>query len=176
MKKIYLVRHCKATGQLANATLTEEGFEQSQRLKEFFDRIEVKRIISSPYIRAKQSIEPLAKKLRLEIEMDERLSERVLTDHSIDDWMEKLAESFADRERKLPGGESSDEATIRILEVLNSINEEEITVLVSHGNLTALLLNHFDSKFGFEQWKQMSNPDVFLLNIEEGFAEIKKVW
>lgn len=176
LKTVYLIRHCKATGQAADAMLTGEGFDQAQELGEFFQDKEVKRIISSPYLRAIQSIEPLVQKLCIEIETDERLAERVLTDRPINDWMERLEESFSDSQMKLQGGESGEEATLRVLEVLNTINDEQITVLVSHGNLLALLLNHFKPNFGFEEWRQMSNPDVFLLRIGEDSVDVRRVW
>jgi len=36
MKRIYLVRHCKAAGQEPEAPLTEEGVTQAERLADFF--------------------------------------------------------------------------------------------------------------------------------------------
>ncbi|WP_430510420.1 hypothetical protein [Gottfriedia solisilvae] len=36
MKKIYIVRHCEATGQPPESSLTQKGLEQSQELSHFF--------------------------------------------------------------------------------------------------------------------------------------------
>ena len=51
MKKIYLIRHCEAEGQPAEATLTNNGFQQADQLAEFFrifliDRINPRVLIS----------------------------------------------------------------------------------------------------------------------------------
>ena len=33
--------------------------------------------------------------------------------------------------------------------------------MVSHRNLSTLILRHFDGRAGFEEWRAMTNPDVF---------------
>ena len=39
------------------------------------------------------------------------------------------------------------------------------TVIVTHGNLLALLLQWVDAAVGYEHWSRLSNPDVFLVQI-----------
>lgn len=165
MKKIFLVRHCEAEGQPPESPLTEKGFKQAIKLAVFFDNVKVDRIISSPYKRAIQTVQPLANQLNVEIEMNNQLKERVLSTDSLSDWMEKLRETFDDRSLKFEGGESSEDAANRIVEVIESVlkSEFENTVVITHGNLMALLLNHYDKQFNFDGWKNLSNPDVYLL-------------
>ncbi|WP_332888779.1 histidine phosphatase family protein [Paenibacillus selenitireducens] len=55
---IYIVRHCKAEGQSPDANLTDEGYIQAERLAEFLHHKNIESIISSPYVRAVQSIFP----------------------------------------------------------------------------------------------------------------------
>jgi 2,3-bisphosphoglycerate-dependent phosphoglycerate mutase len=73
MKTLYVVRHCKAEGQEADAPLTLEGVAQANRLADSLAAANIERIISSPYVRATQSIAPLARRLGLAIELDVRL-------------------------------------------------------------------------------------------------------
>jgi 2,3-bisphosphoglycerate-dependent phosphoglycerate mutase len=48
-------------------------------------------------------------------------------------------------------------------------------VVVTHGNLLALLLRSFDGRVGFEDWAALGNPDVF--RVEPGeVATISRVW
>ena len=89
-KKIYMIRHCEADGQPAEAQLTERGLKQALDLSELFSEIKIDSIISSPYKRAIQSIQPLAKRLNVEIEIDSKLRERVLSTKSYSDWLDKL--------------------------------------------------------------------------------------
>lgn len=67
LKKIYIVRHCKAEGQASNSPLTEIGFKQAEELDAFFNNVPVERIISSPYMRAVQTIQPLAERLNVKL-------------------------------------------------------------------------------------------------------------
>lgn len=178
MKNIYIVRHCKATGQEPEAGLTGEGEREAERLADFFSTIQIDQIISSPYVRAIKSIHPFADGKQLPIQTDARLEERKLCVESLPDWMEKLRQTFDDLDMCLKGGESSRTAMKRGVEVVKEVLAQEAgtTILVSHGNLITLILKHFDERFGFNEWKEMSNPDVFLLEIEEERASVKSIW
>lgn len=164
-KVIYLVRHCQAAGQAPEAELTREGEKQAIELADFFEGKGIIHIISSPFTRAVQSIEQTAKCLGLPVEEDARLVERVLSPQDLPDWMEHLEQSFTDLDMKLPGGESGREAAGRGLEVL--YNAPSRSVLVTHGNLLALLLAHFNAGFGFSEWMELSNPDVYEIRLAE---------
>ena len=52
----------------------------------------------------------------------------------------------------------------------------EPALLVSHGNLMTLLLNSIDASFGFDAWKAMTNPDVFLLEPRTDGYSIERIW
>src|SRR5690625_4835413 len=92
--------------------------------------------------------------------------------------MDKLKATFTDMELKYEGGESSIEAMNRIVNVVNDIlaSDFENTILVTHGNIMTLLLNHYNSNAGFEQWKSLSNPDVFILKISQNDFQLKRLW
>ena len=176
-KNIYIIRHCEATGQLAEAPLTEKGFRQASALANFLSGIKVDKVISSPYVRALQSIQPFAEENNLEVEIDERLSERILSSVSLYDWREKLEATFYDLDLKYEGGESSKEAMNRINEVVKRIitNDCNNTILVAHGGIISLLLHSYDKNFGFEQWSNLTNPDVFQLRISENGSDLKHI-
>ncbi|MEQ2528336.1 histidine phosphatase family protein [Robertmurraya yapensis] len=178
MKYIYLIRHCEADGQAFEATLTETGIKQANDLDNFFVEKRVERIISSPYKRAVQSIQPLAERLKLDIELEDRLTERVLSSKNLPDWYEKLQETFEDFDLKFDGGESSHEAMNRIVEVIEEVVQStpDNVAIVTHGNLMALLLKHFHQEFSFNDWKKLSNPDVYLLKYQNYQTTFKRIW
>lgn len=177
-KNIYIVRHCQAEGQDANAHLTKTGLKQAENLAMFLSSFEIDQIISSPFLRAIQSIEPFAKKSRLKVNIDDRLSERVLSSKSLPDWMNKLKATYNDFALKYAGGESTEEAQKRIVNVVNETISSDYnhSIIVTHGNIMSLLLNNYDEKFGFEQWKNLSNPDVFLLQVSPDNTNNKRLW
>jgi len=53
---LYLVRHCQATGQEPDAPLTPSGEHQAEQLAIFLQRFMIGRVVSSPYLRARQSV------------------------------------------------------------------------------------------------------------------------
>lgn len=175
-KTLYVVRHCRAEGQSPHAKLTEEGRQQTKALVDFFRTKDFDQIISSPYLRAKETAWPIAESKKLHLEQDSRLSERVLSDRNFEDWLVKLEDSFLNLYLKYEGGESSIEAMTRVKNMVDSLQEGARTVLVTHGNLMTLLLRCFDERFGFTEWQTLTNPDVYVIHIEKEVAQVERIW
>jgi len=178
MKRIYLVRHCKATGQEPDAQLTDDGIQQAYQLAEFFKDMGIEYIVSSPFARAIHTIKPLSDYSNREIHIDDRLQERVLSTAQLNNWMDLLEQTYSDFDLKFEGGESSNEAAGRALQVIKEMIErpEQNIVVVTHGALLSLIINQYDRAFGFEGWKRLTNPDVYKLEIEHHDARINRVW
>ena len=181
MKKIFLVRHCLAEGQHKDSPLTTIGMRQAILLSRFFDKqkVAIDGIISSPYLRAIESIKPFAESNNLRVELDDRLQERILSNEPVDDWLEVLEQSFNELDFKLPGGESSNDAIKRGIAVFDSIyqdNNLNNVILVSHGNLISLMLKNFDETIGFDKWKNLNNPDVYLIESNGNNYSITCLW
>ncbi|WP_409289116.1 histidine phosphatase family protein [Peribacillus sp. SCS-37] len=177
-KKIYLIRHAKAEGQPFAAPLTSEGRNQAEKLIPFFEGRELERIISSPFIRAVETIRPLALHRGLPIEQDNRLAERVLSSARHDNWKELLKHSFQDMNSVHEGGESNSAALLRAESLLNELimAGDKPIALVSHGNLSTLMLHYFDRRFGYDELMRMTNPDVFEINVTSESAAIERIW
>ncbi|WP_053365067.1 histidine phosphatase family protein [Bacillus sp. FJAT-27245] len=178
MKKIYLIRHCQAEGQEREARLTETGENQARELAAFLKNNQIGHIVSSPFERAVATIRPFAKEAGMDIETDERLSERVLSGEPHQDWLNMLKKSFNNPALAFEGGESGADAGKRGIAAINDVLRKncENAAIVTHGNLMALILNHYDESYGFEQWKALSNPDVYEIGYKSATPEIKRVW
>jgi 8-oxo-dGTP diphosphatase len=78
---IYFVRHAKAgdrsswTGPDSERPLSKAGRRQAQHLGKRLAAVGATTLVSSPYVRCVQSLEPLAERTRLPIAIDERLTE-----------------------------------------------------------------------------------------------------
>ena len=76
-----LVRHGSAgdrahwAGDDRLRPLDEKGRRQAEALVEELQRFTVLRVVSSPYARCVETVEPLAAALGLEVELDDRLAE-----------------------------------------------------------------------------------------------------
>jgi 2,3-bisphosphoglycerate-dependent phosphoglycerate mutase len=176
-KTIFLVRHAKTEGQAPEAPLAPDGLAQATALADLLEKVRIQQIISSPFTRAVQSIEPLAKRLGLGIKIDGRLKEANLSTINYPDWLDRLRTTFSDFELAFEGGESSRTASERgmaaISEVL--ITGENPAVVVTHGRLLTLILKHFDPKYGFDEWKTLTAPDVFELTLGDSDTTIRRI-
>ncbi len=179
MGVFYLIRHCEAAGQAADAPLTETGRAQAVQLAERLAGLGIRRIIASPFRRAVDSAAPLARRLGLPLETDERLIERVLAGENLPDWREKLEQTFRDPDLCYPGGESSRQAAARGMAVL----EEALAAaggrpfaLVSHGCLITLVLRELDPAIGFSDWARMTTPDVYRVTGSGSDWHVSRAW
>lgn len=177
-KQLYVVRHCQAEGQAPEAPLTEEGKRQADLLAGIFQDVKIDRIVSSPFVRAVETAKPLARLLGIDVERDERLAERVLAAGHMPDWLERLRDSFEDMDLIFEGGESSRTAMNRAVSAVQDILQDDVSsvVIFTHGALMTLLLKHFDERYGFAEWQQLTNPDVFLITVSPDRNEVKRIW
>lgn len=78
---VFLVRHAAAgdrdawEGDDRLRPLSKKGRRQAPAIAEQLEPLGVRRLISSPYIRCVQTLEPLAERLGVTVEEDERLAE-----------------------------------------------------------------------------------------------------
>ncbi|MDQ6421765.1 histidine phosphatase family protein [Paenibacillus sp. LHD-117] len=178
MKNIFLVRHCKADGQDPLARLTDEGRVQAKQIAEFFKNESIDEIITSTFKRAIDSISPLCDERNLDYSVDTRLEEKVLSSLKLDNWMELLKESFDQLDIVYEGGESSKAAMNRgievIHEIMNGLNQN--VVVVTHGALMTLIMKYFDNSIGYEEWRNLTNPDIYLLKIDDTNPMVERIW
>jgi 8-oxo-(d)GTP phosphatase len=78
---LYVVRHAKAgvreawSGPDVERPLTRRGRKQARRLVDRFRGLEIQRILSSPFVRCVQTLEPLAEARGLQVEVATELGE-----------------------------------------------------------------------------------------------------
>ena len=90
---LYVVRHAKAgiraawSGPDAERPLTRRGRKQARRLVERFQGLEIRRILSSPFLRCVQTVEPLGEARGLAVEAIPELREG----SSVDELLGALA-------------------------------------------------------------------------------------
>jgi 2,3-bisphosphoglycerate-dependent phosphoglycerate mutase len=165
MSRLLLVRHCESSAQHAEAPLTPRGLAQADSLAATLASFPIARIVSSPYLRARQTIAPFAARAGLEVELDGRLAERRLSAEPIAEWRDYVRAAFDDPSRRAPGGESGGETLARGRALFEEVRARGagLTVLVGHGQHLSLLLHSIDGRFGYAGWERLSNPDLYLV-------------
>lgn len=89
-----------------------------------------------------------------------------------------LRRSFSDEDSCLAGGESSRTATARAVAVLSDARRRpaHATVIVTYGNVLALLLRYYDSRAGFAAWESLTSPDVYCLTFAQQSQPFVRFW
>ena len=170
MKTIYLIRHAESTGQHPDCSLTELGKKQAQDIVARLRDLSPDAAISSPYVRAIETILPFCDSAGLDIQTDPDLAERQLKPFDLwlpfDELMHHLRLSFENWDYKMEGGESLNDTQRRALRGLRKIarSDFERPIVAAHGNLIAAVLGAIDPDFGFEQWRAMKNPHLYRLS------------
>ncbi len=177
-KKLYLIRHGKASMEGADRerVLDEDGVIQATSLcKKIRNQFKDKkiRLISSPFQRAVQTIEKLSEDFQADVEKNSSLEEikigkdEKITKHQI---IEKM---WSDENFKVSNGSSQLEHVNQIKLELNKIlkdfyENEYNLILVSHGNSIGIILKYFlNQKFTFDDWKNISMPDMYSVSFDE---------
>jgi 8-oxo-dGTP diphosphatase len=99
---IYLVRHAKAGSRSAwdgpddQRPLSKSGRRQTAAITDTLADSGVTRILTSPYVRCSQTVEPLAERLRIPVDLSDALAEGA----GVADALE-LVEKYADEDTVL---------------------------------------------------------------------------
>jgi 2,3-bisphosphoglycerate-dependent phosphoglycerate mutase len=163
-------------GSESERELDEDGVKQSLSLSnKIIEKINENTIIySSPFKRALDSLAPLKEKYpNVQIIPTDALKEinigksHDLTKHEI------IQKMWNNSEFKVESGESQVECYSKLKPFLEKVfsefkNENKNIILVTHGNLIGIILQYFfDLEFNFNSWKQISMPDMYILNFDE---------
>lgn len=184
---VYMVRHAEspyAYGQERTRGLSDEGWKAAARVADIFAEIEVHHMASSPYARARQTIQPIAERKSLDIEEYEELAERrIIGPDRNAPWdvvSDAIRKSFADKDFALEGGESTRKAQERAIPVIRKLLAEHrgrSIVVGTHGNIMTIILNHFDERYGYEFWQAATQPDIYRLTFAgERLEQVERIW
>jgi 2,3-bisphosphoglycerate-dependent phosphoglycerate mutase len=181
MMNIYLVRHAHAKWSAdENRPLSQRGLHDAERLADLLARYPIGRLTSSPYRRAVQTIQPLAERLSLSIEMEDRFRERRLGDFGALSFQEAVERTWSELDFSFPDGESNANARARGVQALDDHTSRAGAygiVISTHGNLLALILNHFEPSIGYPFWTSLTMPDVYRLAPDRGSElTFNRIW
>ena len=181
MTVFYLIRHARADGTPdEQRPLSSKGRADAKRVADTLFDSPITRIYSSPYRRARQTVNSLADRLGLPIHVEPELRERRLSDRQpVDDFLAAVKHTWRDPSYAHPGGETNAAAQRRGVAVVQRLLEkcsEEHVVLSTHGNLLALVLQHFDPRIDYAFWRALTMPDVYELKVESGEASYSRIW
>lgn len=178
---IYLVRHAHSTytPDELNRPLSVKGALESKRITKILLTENIDIVLSSSYKRAIQTVEGIAIYTGKEIIIEDEFKERKLAEGSVDNFQSAIAKLWTNFDFAFEGGESNLQAQTRGIYSINKVLNKYIgknIVIGTHGNIMALIMNYFDSRYDFNFWESLSMPDIYKLSFEGNeIIEIKRI-
>ncbi|MEE6450935.1 histidine phosphatase family protein [Gottfriedia acidiceleris] len=179
---LYLVRHAHSTytPDELGRPLSKRGFSDANLVTELLTKEKIDYVVSSPFKRAIQTVEGIAKSLNLKIIIEENFKERLLSQKPLLDFENVIRQVWNDFNQSWNGGESNFAAQKRGIEAINNLLKTycgKNIVIGTHGNMMVLIMNFFDQKYDFNFWNELAMPDIYKLTFEdEILTEVNRIW
>lgn len=182
MTNLYFVRHAHSTytPDELGRPLSEKGLTDAKRVTGILKKEKIDAVISSPYKRAVQTVEEIAKTIEKEIEIVNDFRERTLSSVPVDDFQTAITKVWGDPHFALDGGESNAVAQERGVNITFEIIEKykkKNVVIGTHGNIMVLIMNYFNEKYDFSFWKNLDMPDIYKCTFEgRELVNVQRLW
>jgi 2,3-bisphosphoglycerate-dependent phosphoglycerate mutase len=150
--------------------LSSEGRIEAQRLAQSLRGELIGAVFASPYRRAVETVEPIAKDHGLAVLVDDDLRERRLaSNHPLPEavFLRALVRARDDPAYALPGGETSNEVLDRAVRALTRVQEATslgTAVVGTHGGVISILRWHIGEAFTIEEALAEPMPAMYLLS------------
>jgi 2,3-bisphosphoglycerate-dependent phosphoglycerate mutase len=169
---IYFIRHAKTDISIKDdltRPLSLEGIEKSKDLIKIFKEIKIDYIYSSPFKRAIQTIEPIAKSKNIKIKIINDFRERKMSNKWIENYEEYSKKQWDNFSYKLMDGESLEEVQKRNIKELEKILLEykgKTIIIGTHGTALSTIINYYDRSFLHNNFLKMLNIMPYIMKME----------
>lgn len=166
---VYFVRHAQPCHEYEDRIrpLSKEGIEDSKKVVEILQEVDIDYVISSPYKRSMDTIAECAIEHGLIIHTDERFRERQAGENgNVNGMFQKRWDDFTFHE---DGGESLQLVQRRnveaLMEVLNYHAGENI-VIGTHGTALSTILNYYEGTYNCENFLRMIDFMPYIIRLD----------
>ncbi|MGX1262952.1 2,3-bisphosphoglycerate-dependent phosphoglycerate mutase [Rossellomorea marisflavi] len=180
--EIYFVRHAHSTYTPEELTrpLSEKGMRDARGVARILESENLDHVVSSPYLRAIQTVEGAANSMNQDVILLEGFKERLLSSAPLDDFQGAIRKVWEEPSFHWEGGESNVDAQKRgvaaMLELLKEYEGKRVAV-GTHGNIMVLIMNHFDPRYGLAFWENLDMPDVYRLTFDGvDLVGVSRLW
>lgn len=161
MTHLYFVRHAQPNYDNHDdyaRELTEKGLEDRKLATAFLENKEIDVVLSSPYIRAVDTVRHFADKHGFTIKTIDDFRERKVDSIWIEDFYGFTKKQWEDFSYKLSDGETLGEVQERNIKALKQVLREQEgknVVIGSHGTALSTIVNYYQPDFGFEDFEKI---------------------
>ena len=163
MTTVYFVRHAQPNYENHDdltRELTEKGLQDRMKVVEVLREIPVHAVLSSPYKRAVDTVQPLADQRGLSVVTDADFRERKVGDGWLEDFPSFAKLQWANFDFALEHGESLRQVQVRnaaALERALARYDGKTIVIGSHGTALSSLVEYYVPGFGYEGFDRIRN-------------------
>ncbi|WP_374056263.1 histidine phosphatase family protein [Rossellomorea sp. FM04394] len=180
--QLYLVRHAHSeyTPDELTRPLSERGKVDAKHVTELLKKEKIDAVCSSPYKRAVETVEGIARHIGQEIKIYEEVRERTLSSKLVKNFDEAISLLWEDPAFSLEGGESNLTAQKRgvqgIFKIIEEYNGKNV-VIGTHGNIMVLIMSYFDPQYDISFWRKLEMLDIYCLTFDDDNVKIvKRIW
>lgn len=161
MTTAYFVRHAEPDFTNHNdmeRPLTIKGKEDSKLVTDYLRDKDIEIVLSSPYLRAVETVKDFADSFGHTIITVEDFRERKVDGVWIEDFNRFTEQQWSDFNYKLSDGECLNEVQIRNVNALKQVIKEysdKNIVIGSHGTALSTIINYFKPSFGFVDFQRI---------------------
>ena len=172
MTTVYFVRHAEPNYDNhddVSRELSPKGLQSSKDLVNSFAGIQIDTFYSSPYLRAIDTIKPLADSRGRSIRLIPDFRERKITDYWIEDFTGFTEKQWTDFHYHLPGGESLSmvqERNIRALEPLLQTHPDQTILIGTHGTALSTIINYYKPDFQLADFHRIKHIFPWIVQFE----------
>lgn len=169
---ICLIRHAQSDAAVKNAVLrplTPAGHEKARMLCEILSPLPVCAVYASPFLRARDTIAPIAEARGLPVVCDDRLREwmggRPFPE---DDFSKRMESMFADRNFARGGSETMNALAKRNVQAIEQIRNRHrggCILIATHGVALSAVLSHYYPYFGYREFCKMLKSTPYLAHL-----------
>lgn len=163
MTTIYFIRHAEPDYTNHNdreRPLTQKGKEDSKLVTQYLCDKNIDIVLSSPYVRAVDTVKDFAESFGYPILTVEDFRERKVDSIWIEDFYKFSKMQWDDFEYKLSDGESLREVQDRNINALMEVLKEHTgknIVIGSHGTALSTIINYFEPTYSFDDFQRIRN-------------------
>lgn len=164
----YFLRHAN-TDRTQNLHFSEhplslEGHDQAKQIIKDLSQLNIDCIYSSPFIRAKQTVEPFSLEKSIDFSVIDNLCGRIVRELPKDKTWEFFEKSWLDFSYTEYNAETAYDCISRVEKLIDKLevdHTDKNILLVSHSNPISLFLSTINKDIDFDWFKIMKCPSLY---------------
>jgi len=184
MTTIYFIRHAEPdynNHDDLTRSLTEKGKRDVELVNKFLEAKQIDIVLSSPFLRALETVNGIADKINKNVIIVEDFRERRVDSCWIEDIDAFSLKQWNDLDYKLSDGECLREVQKRNINALNKVlleYENKNIVIGSHGTALSTIINYYDDTYGYNDFNEIRRLMPWIVKFTfdaEQFVNIEKI-